>query len=162
MTTKKNNYQIYNKQNKDGGKIDLSQYNQDKKEKIYYNINNNKENNFFIESLRKSEETKKFANTIYPSKFLNGKNEIINKNKISNLPLKEELFSKAKTNYDKKSKFPNEPVQKKIYFLNKKKNIENQNNNYNNQNLKKATISEIQAYNIKIWQNMMEMLKKIF
>lgn len=93
---------------------------------------------------------------------MNGKNEIINKNKISNLPLKEELFSKEKTNYDKKSKFPNEPVQKKIYFLNKNKNIENQNNNYNNQNLKKATISEIQAYNIKIWQNMMEMLKKIF
>ena len=69
---------------------------------------------------------------------MNGKNEIINKNKKTNLPLKEELFSKAKTNYDKKSKFPNEPVQKKIYFLNKNKNIENQNNNYNNQNLKKS------------------------
>ena len=80
---------------------------------------------------------------------MNGKNEIINKNKINNIPLKEELFSKEKTNYDKKSKFPNESFQKKIYFLNKNKKIENQNNNYNNQNLKKATISEIQAYNKK-------------
>jgi len=136
MTTKKNKYQIYNKQNKDGGKIDLSQYEQDKKERIYCKINNNKENEYFKESLRKSGETKRFPNTVYPSKISNEQNEIINKNKISNL--KEEQCSKAITHYEKKNKFQNVPIPKKIYLINKNKNIENQNNNYNKENLKKS------------------------
>ena len=138
MTTKKNIYQIYNKQNKDGGKIDLNQYNQDKNERIYYNINNNKAINFFKESLRKNEEIKKFSNTINQSKFLNEENKIISKNKITNFPLKEEGCSKASTNYDKKSEFQKYPIPKKIYLLNKNKNIENQYNNYNNDNSKKS------------------------
>ena len=151
MTTKKNSYQIYNKQNKDGGKIDLSQYEQEEKERIYRNINNNKENEYFKESLRKSGEIKKFPKTIYPSKLLNEQNEIIGKNKISNLPLKEERCSKAITNYDKKNKFQNIPIPKKIYLINKNKNIKNQNNNYNKENLKKTNDfrnSSIQVKNL--------------
>ena len=149
MNTKKNNYQIYNKQNKDGGKIDLNQYHENKNIRIYYDINNNKENIFFKESLRKNEETKKFSNTVYPSKFLNEQKEIIRKNKMSDLPLKEELYSKANTNYDKKNKFPNEPIPKKIYILNKDKNVENQNNNYNKENLKKAQKVTLKSNNFR-------------
>ena len=137
MTTKNNNCQKYNKQNNDGGKIDLNRNNQDKNARkyYYYQINNNKENIFFKESLRKNEETKKYLKTFYP-KVSNEQNEIISKEKLSNFPLKEERRSKATTNYDKKSIFPNDSAPKKIDLLNKNKNTENQNNNYNKEKLK--------------------------
>ena len=137
MTTKNNNCQKYNKQNNDGGKIDLNRNNQDKNARkyYYYQINNNKENIFFKESLRKNEETKKYPKTFYP-KVSNEQNEIISKEKLSNFPLKEERRSKATTNYDKKSIFPNDSAPKKIDLLNKNKNTENQNNNYNKEKLK--------------------------
>jgi len=148
--TNKNNYQIYNKKNGDGGIIDLNQYNQDKNTRKYYNyyINNNKENNFFKESLRKNEEIKKNPNTFHPSKFLNEQSEIINKKK-SNFPPKEERCSKATTNYVKKSKFPNDSVPKKIDLLNKNKSTENQNNNYNKEKWKKTQRVSLKSNNFR-------------
>lgn len=144
MTTKKND----NRQNKDGGKIDLNQCNQDKKERRYFNINDNKENKFFKESLRKYEETKKFSNIFHTSKFLNKQNKILTNNNISNLPVEEERCSKASINYENKSKFLNDSVQKKSYPLNKNKNIENQNNNKNSKKTNNFRNSSIYHKNL--------------
>lgn len=149
MTTKKNIYQKYNNLNNDGGKIDLNQYNQNiNARKGYYDhINNNKENNFFKGILRKYEEPKKYQ-TFYP-KVSNVQNGIINKKKLSNFPLKEEVCSKVTSNYDKKSKFPNDSEQKKIYLLRKNKSIENQKNNYNNEKWKNTERVSLNSNNFR-------------
>ena len=92
---------------------------------------------------------------------MNEQNEIIGKSKISNLPLKEERCSKINSNCDKKNKFQNIPIPKKIYLINKNKNIENPNNNYNKENLKKTNDFRNSSIQVKNLVKYAENAKKI-
>jgi len=81
---------------------------------------------------------------------LNEQNEILSKNKLSNLPVKEERYSKVSINYENKSKLLNDSAQKKFIYLIKIRALKIKIIIIIIKLQKKPIISEIQAFTIKI------------
>jgi len=81
---------------------------------------------------------------------LNEQNEILSKNRLSNLPVKEERYSKVSINYENKSKLLNDSAQKKFIYLIKIRALKIKIIIIIIKLQKKPIISEIQAFTIKI------------